>query len=83
MSQKTEKKILAVLVLIMGSCLVLQYIVGVDNFSDPVSAKYWLEMLLYPSVLVSLVLVWRQTLDKKIRSKKEREEDFQNMKEEK
>lgn len=82
MSAKVEKRILAVLVVIVSVCLVLQHIIGVDNFSDPVLAKYWIEILLYPSGLVVLILIWRQTLDRKIRSKKERESDFQKMKDE-
>jgi len=56
----------------------MQYVIGLDNFEDPVLAKYWIEILLYPSGLVVLVLIWRQTLDKKIRTKTEREEDFQD-----
>lgn len=78
MNFKTEKRILAILVVVMGACLFMQYVIGLDNFEDPVLAKYWIEILLYPSGLVVLVLIWRQTLDKKIRTKTEREEDFQD-----
>lgn len=80
MSQKLEKRILGILVLVMGICLFLQYIIGVDNFSDPVMAKYIIEIILYPIGLVILILVWRQTLDKKISSKRQREEQFKKAK---
>jgi hypothetical protein len=80
MSPKIEKRILGILVILIGVCLLLQYIIGVDNFSDPVMAKYLIETVLYPSGLVALILVWRQSLDKKIQSKKEREKRFEDAK---
>jgi uncharacterized membrane protein len=80
MSPKIEKRILGILVILIGVCLLLQYIIGVENFSDPVMAKYYIELVLYPSILASLILGWRQTLDKKIQSKKEREKRFEDAK---
>jgi hypothetical protein len=80
MNAKVERSILMVLVVVIGACLFLQYAIGVDNFSEPVMAKYVIEIVLYPSCLASLILIWRQTLDKKISSKKEREKRFQEAK---
>jgi|UniRef100_UPI004047FD9C hypothetical protein len=80
MSLKRERIILGVLVVIIAVCLMLQYFVGTENFSDPVMAKYYIELVLYPSALASLILAWRQTLDKKIQSKKERERRFEDAK---
>ncbi|KYG72483.1 hypothetical protein [Roseivirga echinicomitans] len=80
MKAKVEKRILVVLVIIISICLLLLYVVGVDNFSDPVMAKYWLEFVLYPSCLAVLILIWRLTLDKKIEGKDQREENFKNLK---
>jgi len=73
-----EKRILGLLVVVIAACLSLQYLVGLENFNDPVMAKYLIETVLYPSGLVVLILVWRQTLDKKIQSKKEREKRFED-----
>lgn len=80
MNAKIERRILVVLVMVIGLCLVLQYVVGVDSFSDPVMAKYWLEFILYPSCLAGLILVWRLTLDKKIKGKDQRKNDFEDLK---
>ncbi|WP_323757829.1 hypothetical protein [Roseivirga sp.] len=75
-----EKRIVAVLVIIISVCLVLQYVVGVHNFSDPVMAKYWIEIILYPTGLAILILVWRLTLDKKIEGKDQREKKNEDLK---
>lgn len=80
MKAKVEKRIMLVLVIIISICLVLQYVVGVDNFSDPVMAKYWLEFILYPSCLATLILIWRLTLDKKIEGKQQREKNLEDLK---
>jgi uncharacterized membrane protein len=80
MNSKLEKVLLLVVTIVILLCLFLQYIIGVDNFSDPVMAKYVIEVVLYPCGLVALILVWRQTLDKKISSKKEREKRFKEAK---
>tara|TARA_R110001592_G_C13023975_1_gene737784 strand:+ start:588 stop:839 length:252 start_codon:yes stop_codon:yes gene_type:complete len=80
MKAKIEKRIMVVLVIIMSICLVLQYVVGVDNFSDPVMAKYWIEFILYPSILAVLILSWRLTLDKKIEGKHQREKKLEDLK---
>jgi hypothetical protein len=41
-------------------------------------AKYLIEIVLYPAGLVVLILIWRQTLDKKIQNKNEREKRFKD-----
>ncbi|KYG79561.1 hypothetical protein EV198_3052 [Roseivirga ehrenbergii] len=82
MKPKVEKRIMVVLVIVTSICLVLQYVVGVDSFSDPVMAKYWIEIVLYPSVLAVLILVWRQTLDKKIEGKEQRKKRHEDLKRE-
>ncbi|MGW8121394.1 hypothetical protein ACV07N_01945 [Roseivirga echinicomitans] len=74
MKAQIEKWILLVLIVVISVCLLLQHVVGVENFSDPVMTKYWIELVLYPSCLAVLILIWRLTLDKKIDGKQQREE---------
>jgi len=80
MKARVEKRIMVFLLIIISICLVLQHVVGVDNFSDPVMVKYWLEFVLYPSCLAALILLWRLTLDKKIDGKHQREKNIEDLK---
>lgn len=79
MSTKNQKIGFVVLLVIISVCLVLKYMVGSENFEDPIMAEYLVEVVLYPAVIAEIVLLWKLTLDNKIRSKEERNSDVNNM----
>lgn len=76
MKQKTQGVLLAILVVVISVCLVLNYLIGPEQLGDPVMVKYLIEVVLYPSALLAIILTWKLTLDKKIRSKQQRKADL-------
>ncbi len=82
MNYRLEKTIGIIAVVGCTLGLVILYIVGPDNFSDPVSVEYIAKVVLYPSGLLAIRFAWKSLLDNKIRSKSEREEGFKREMEE-
>lgn len=73
MSEKAEKWLLigATIFTVIG--LVGLYLVGPEQLPNPELSEYLLQLILYPSALVVLRGIWKQTLDKKIESKHKRD----------
>lgn len=74
MSEKLEKTLLigAVIGLLISASIL--YVFGVESLPNPDLGRYIAESVLYISGLVCLRGIWKQTLDKKISSKKRKNE---------
>lgn len=75
MSYRNERILFLFALVISLIALVLIYIVGLEIFAQPEQAEYVIRTLLYLFGLVSIRGVWKLTLDKKIKSKEERQNE--------
>ncbi|MBO6497326.1 MAG: hypothetical protein JJ978_17305 [Roseivirga sp.] len=70
MSDRLEKILLIIASICLSISLLLVYAIGLQWLSNPDLAQYITEAVMYISGLVVLRGIWKQTLDKKISSRK-------------
>lgn len=75
MSYRNERILFLLALIISLVALILIYLVGLEIFAQPEQAEYVIRTLLYLFGLVTIRGVWKLTLDKKIRSKEERQNE--------
>lgn len=75
MSYRNERILFRFALIISLVALIFIYIVGLEIFNQPEQAEYVIRTLLYLFGLVTIRGVWKLTLDKKIRSKEERQNE--------
>lgn len=75
MSFKSERLLFIIALVICTIAAVFLYIIGVDGLAQPEQAEYVIKSLLYIAGLVAIRGLWKLTLDNKIRSKKERQNE--------
>ncbi|WP_268122480.1 hypothetical protein [Roseivirga pacifica] len=73
MSKKVEKWLLIVAVVLTVLGVVGLYLIGPEQFPNPEQSEYILQLILYPSALIVIRGIWKQTLENKISSKKKGE----------
>lgn len=75
-SYKVERILFTVALVVCSVAAILLYIVGLEGFPKPEQSEYIITSLLYIGGLVTIRGLWKLTLDSKIRSKKERENEY-------
>lgn len=75
-SLKVERILFVVALIVCAVAAILLYVVGLEDFSNPEQSEYIITSLLYIGGLVAIRGLWKLTLDGKIRSKKERENEY-------
>lgn len=74
MSERLEKILLILATICLSVSVLIVYAIGFQWLSNPDLAQYITEAVMYISGLVCLRGIWKQTLDKKISSKKRKDE---------
>ena len=75
MSFRNERLLFFISLAVSLVAVLLIYVFGLESFSNPEQAEYIVRTLLYIFGLIAIRGLWKITLDNKIRSKKERQDE--------